>query len=113
MHSVTVAQTDWGRSKQRKRQGKMTDFVKVASGRDQSPAQARLIDVKGKQIAVFNINGDFFAIDNICTHEEASLAEGEISGHEVTCPLPNSTFGPEKCLVRWPMMMSPAMLSAW
>ena len=48
--------------------------------------------MKGKQIAVFNINGDFFAIDNMCTHEEASLAEGEISGHEVTCPLHGAKF---------------------
>ena len=35
----------------------------------------------GKQIAVFNIDGEFFAIDNMCTHEEASLAEGDVSGH--------------------------------
>jgi hypothetical protein len=56
----------------------MTDFVKVAKADEINPGQARLVDVKGKQIAVFNINGDFFAIDNMCTHEEASLAEGEI-----------------------------------
>jgi 3-phenylpropionate/trans-cinnamate dioxygenase ferredoxin subunit len=55
----------------------MTDFVKVAKTDEINPGQARPIDVKGKQIAVFNINGDFFAIDNMCTHEEASLAEGE------------------------------------
>jgi 3-phenylpropionate/trans-cinnamate dioxygenase ferredoxin subunit len=70
----------------------MTDFVKVAKADEINPGQARLIDVKGKQIAVFNINGDFFAIDNMCTHEEASLAEGEISGHEVTCPLHGAKF---------------------
>jgi len=70
----------------------MTDFVKVAKADEINPGQARLIDVKGKQIALFNINGDFFAIDNMCTHEEASLAEGEISGHEVTCPLHGAKF---------------------
>ena len=64
----------------------MVDFVKVARTDEINPGQARLIAVKGKQIALFNINGEFFAIDNLCTHEEASLAEGEISGHEVTCP---------------------------
>src|SRR5262249_4004596 len=60
----------------------MADFVKVAKTDEINPGQARLIDVRGKQIALFNINGEFFAIDNMCTHEEASLAEGEISGHE-------------------------------
>jgi len=57
-----------------------------------NPGQVRLVDVKGKQIALFNINGEFFAIDNMCTHDQASLAEGDISGHEVTCPLHGATF---------------------
>ena len=70
----------------------MADFVKVARSDEINPGQARLIDVKGKQIALFNINGEFFAIDDMCTHEEASLAEGEISGHEVTCPLHGAKF---------------------
>jgi 3-phenylpropionate/trans-cinnamate dioxygenase ferredoxin subunit len=70
----------------------MADFVKVAKTAEIKPGQARLIEVKGKQIAVFNINGDFFAIDNMCTHEEASLVEGEISGHEVICPLHGAKF---------------------
>ena len=70
----------------------MADFVKVARTDEIAPGQARLIDVKGKQIALFNIDGEFLAIDNMCTHEEASLAEGEISGYEVTCPLHGAKF---------------------
>ena len=70
----------------------MADFVKVARVDEIGTGQARLIEVKGKQIALFNINGDFFAIDNMCTHEEASLAEGQIMGHEVTCPLHGAKF---------------------
>jgi 3-phenylpropionate/trans-cinnamate dioxygenase ferredoxin component len=70
----------------------MTEFVKVARTEEIRPGQAKLIDVKGKQIALFNVDGEFFALDNMCTHEEASLAEGEISGHEVTCPLHGAKF---------------------
>ena len=70
----------------------MTHFVKVARTDDIKPGQARLVDARGRQIALFNINGEFFAIDNMCTHEQASLAEGEISGHEVTCPLHGAKF---------------------
>ena len=65
----------------------MADFVKVANTNEIEPGQARLVDVKGKQIALFNVDGDFFALDNACTHEEGPLAEGEISGHKVICPL--------------------------
>jgi 3-phenylpropionate/trans-cinnamate dioxygenase ferredoxin component len=70
----------------------MTGFVKVARTDEIGPGQARVVEVMGKQIAVFNIDGEFFAIDNICTHEEASLAEGHVSGHEVTCPLHGAKF---------------------
>ena len=70
----------------------MTDFVKAATMDEIQPGEALLVDVKGKQIALFNIDGEYFAIDNMCTHEEASLAEGEISGREVTCPLHGAKF---------------------
>ena len=70
----------------------MTGFVRVARTDEIGPGQARLVEVKGKQVAVFNIDGEFFAIDNMCTHEEASLAEGDVSGHEVTCPLHGAKF---------------------
>jgi 3-phenylpropionate/trans-cinnamate dioxygenase ferredoxin component len=70
----------------------VTDFVKVAKTDELGPGQSKLVDVKGKRIALFNIDGEFFAIDDMCTHEEASLAEGEISGYEVTCPLHGAKF---------------------
>jgi len=64
----------------------MAEFVKVANTNEVAPGQARLVNIKGKEIALFNIEGTFFALENACTHEEAPLAEGEIEGHEVTCP---------------------------
>ena len=70
----------------------MGDFVRVARTDEIEPGQARLIDVKGTQIALFNINGEFFALDNTCTHDAGSLAEGEIAGCEVICPLHGAKF---------------------
>jgi nitrite reductase/ring-hydroxylating ferredoxin subunit len=64
----------------------MAEFVKVASMDEIAPGHARLVNIKGKEIALFNIEGTFFALENACTHEEGPLAEGEIEGHEVTCP---------------------------
>ena len=70
----------------------MTNFVKVARTDEIAPGQAKIVDVHGKEIAVFNIDGAYFAIDNMCTHEEASLADGEIAGFEVACPLHGARF---------------------
>jgi 3-phenylpropionate/trans-cinnamate dioxygenase ferredoxin subunit len=70
----------------------MAEFVKVASTSEIAPGQGRLVTVKGEQIALFNVGGEYFAINDMCTHEEASLAEGEIVGFEVTCPLHGAKF---------------------
>ena len=70
----------------------MADFVKVATTGEIAPGQGKIVEVKGKEIALFNVGGAYFAIDNMCTHEEASLADGEITGFEVTCPLHGAKF---------------------
>jgi nitrite reductase/ring-hydroxylating ferredoxin subunit len=70
----------------------MADFVKVANTNEIEPGQVRLVDVKGKEIALFNVDGEFFALDNTCTHHGGPLAEGELAGHEVTCPWHGATF---------------------
>ena len=70
----------------------MADYVKVATTNEIEPGKARLFDVKGKPIAFFNVDGQFFAVDNACTHRGGPLAEGEISGHEVTCPWHGARF---------------------
>jgi nitrite reductase/ring-hydroxylating ferredoxin subunit len=70
----------------------MADFAKAARTTEIEPGQARLVEVNGKQIALFNIDGQFFAIDNTCTHRGGPLAEGEVSGHVVTCPWHRGTF---------------------
>jgi nitrite reductase/ring-hydroxylating ferredoxin subunit len=43
-------------------------------------------------IAVFNADGEFYAIDDTCTHQDASLADGWLEGCQVECPLHASTF---------------------
>ena len=92
----------------------MADFVKVATTNEIEPGQARLVDVQGKSIALFNVEGQVFALDNTCTHRGGPLAEGEISGHEVTCPwhARGSTFGQGRSLVRRHSKPSRATASA-
>lgn len=52
----------------------------------------KCFEVEGRPIAVFNIDGAYFAIDDQCTHAEASLSEGEIEGTVVTCPWHGAMF---------------------
>jgi nitrite reductase (NADH) small subunit len=70
----------------------MSDFTRVAKTNELEPGQARLVNVKGQQIALFNVDGQFFAIDNTCTHRGGPLAEGEVAGHVVTCPWHRGRF---------------------
>ena len=70
----------------------MPDFVKVATIDEITPGQAKLVEVNGNEIALFNVGGRFHAIDNNCTHVGGPLCEGEINGSEVTCPWHGATF---------------------
>jgi len=54
----------------------MAGFVKVVQTNEIESGQSRLVDVKGKSIALINVEGQFFALDNTCTHKGGSLAEG-------------------------------------
>ena len=70
----------------------MSRFVKVASLADVPPGSTKLIEVEGKEIALFNANGVLFALDNICTHAGGPLAEGTVEGREVECPWHGARF---------------------
>jgi NAD(P)H-dependent nitrite reductase small subunit len=64
----------------------MAQFVKVATTDEIAPGTGKQVEVNGKQIALFNVDGSFYAIDNTCTHRGGPLAEGLVEGEEVTCP---------------------------
>ncbi|HEY6045223.1 MAG TPA: non-heme iron oxygenase ferredoxin subunit [Pyrinomonadaceae bacterium] len=70
----------------------MPDFVTVASIDEVPPGRAKLVEVDGNEIALFNIAGTFHAVDNSCTHIGGPLCEGEINGVEVTCPWHGAVF---------------------
>lgn len=52
----------------------------------------RMVKIGRKRIALINVDGEFFAIDDTCTHEEASLSEGDLYGDIVECPLHGACF---------------------
>jgi nitrite reductase (NADH) small subunit len=70
----------------------MGNFVKVAEAKDLAPGQGKTVEANGREIALFNVGGTFYAIDNTCKHRGGSLGEGELDGTVVTCPLHAWTY---------------------
>ncbi len=68
------------------------DFVKVADAKDIQPSQMKEVEVNGENICVVNVEGKYYAIGSICTHEGGPLADGTLEGYEVECPWHNSKF---------------------
>ena len=64
----------------------MPSYVKVATVSQIAPGTGMVANVNDKEVAVFNVDGTFYAIDNICKHRGGPLGEGELEGDTVTCP---------------------------
>jgi nitrite reductase/ring-hydroxylating ferredoxin subunit len=64
----------------------MAEFVKVASLSELAPGSAKAVELKGKAIALFNVEGTIYATDNTCLHQGGPLGEGELMGDVVICP---------------------------
>ncbi len=64
----------------------MADFQSVAKVDDIPEGQGRAFPVDGRMVAIFRVDGEFFAINDTCPHMGASLAEGDVEGTAVWCP---------------------------
>ncbi len=70
----------------------MANFVRVATTSEIPVGQGKTVEVDGKQIALFNVDGTFYAIDNTCKHRGGPLGEGELDGTNVICPWHGWTY---------------------
>jgi len=70
----------------------MGNFVKVATTGVIAPGEGKLVDAGGKKIALFNVDGTFYVIDETCTHRGGPLSEGMLKGTKVTCPWHGAVF---------------------
>jgi len=68
------------------------DFVKVSDTKDIQPSHMKEVELDGEYICLVNVEGKYYAIGNICTHEGGPLADGTIEGYEVECPWHGSKF---------------------
>ena len=65
-------------------------FIKVSEVDAVPPGKMRQVEVAGKRILLANVDGHFYATDDTCTHEDASLSTGFLKGEWVKCPLHGS-----------------------
>ena len=67
-------------------------FIKVTTLEEIAPGTAKQVSLNGRKVALFNVNGTIYAIDDTCSHRGAPLSEGECEGAEVTCPWHGARF---------------------
>jgi 3-phenylpropionate/trans-cinnamate dioxygenase ferredoxin component len=67
-------------------------YVTVAQTAEIAPGQREVFDVEGYYIAVFNVGGTYYAIEDVCTHDDGPLADGELDGYEIECPRHGARF---------------------
>jgi nitrite reductase/ring-hydroxylating ferredoxin subunit len=70
----------------------MPRFVTVVTTDELAPGTAKQVQVDGKTLAVFNLDGTYYAIDDTCTHRGGPLSEGTLEGGQVTCPWHGAVF---------------------
>ncbi|OPZ01473.1 MAG: 3-phenylpropionate/cinnamic acid dioxygenase ferredoxin subunit [Alphaproteobacteria bacterium ADurb.BinA305] len=70
----------------------MAQFVKAATKSDIPEGGVKRVEVGGHPVALFNVEGEFHAIHDICSHAYASLSEGYVDGKTVECPLHGARF---------------------
>ncbi|MBI1815822.1 MAG: Rieske 2Fe-2S domain-containing protein [Deltaproteobacteria bacterium] len=70
----------------------MGEFIRVAAPADIPAGQGRTFEVNGKKVAVFNCDGEFYAIDDTCKHRGGPLGDGDLDGCIVACPWHGWTY---------------------
>ncbi len=66
----------------------MAEFIRVTNKSDLPPGECRVFEVKGRPIALFNVNGEFYALDNTCMHRGGPLGEGFVDQNTLTVQCP-------------------------
>ncbi len=67
-------------------------FVVAARAGELAPGRMKRVDIGGRRILLANVGGHYYAVDDTCTHEDASLSTGFLKDELVKCPLHGSRF---------------------
>jgi 3-phenylpropionate/trans-cinnamate dioxygenase ferredoxin subunit len=70
----------------------MSDWINVIDQNALAEGEHIVVDVDGTDVAVFKIEGQFYAIEDVCTHDGAEIASGKLEGCEIICPRHGARF---------------------
>jgi len=70
----------------------MSNWTDVAAATDLFDGAGIPVMSAGHEIAIFSVEGEVFALDNLCTHGDARLCDGFVEGHQVECPFHQAQF---------------------
>lgn len=70
----------------------MSDFITIAKTTDVKPGAMKTFTVNGKRVLIANLEGTFFATQDLCTHDNGTLADGELVDGEIECPRHGARF---------------------
>ena len=85
----------------------MSDWTRICAQSELLPGERRVADVDGVPVAVFNIDGELYAIEDVCTHDGGELASGTLDGYEVECPRHGARFDVRTGAARCPPAYEP------
>ena len=70
----------------------MSDFIRVASTSDLTDPGQVLLEVEDKVVVLFFVGGEYFCIDDVCTHDGGPLSEGRLDEYAIACPRHGAKF---------------------
>jgi len=70
----------------------MAEFHKIAKTGDLAPGEVNVYEVEGHRVALCNVDGEFHAIEDVCTHDAGPLDQGELIGSQIKCPRHGAKF---------------------
>ena len=70
----------------------MTQFIKVATTQELGDREAKLVQAGSQRIALFRLDGAFYALGDACPHQGGPLSKGTVKGAEVICPWHDASF---------------------
>ena len=67
-------------------------FISVCPEEELPPGVRLFMEIDNNSIVLFNLAGDYYAIADVCTHDDGPLGEGEIEDHQIICPRHGARF---------------------
>lgn len=68
------------------------EYVEIAPASELPNGERLFVEIEDKPIVIFNIAGQYFAIADVCSHDDGPVGEGTLEGHTVTCPRHGAQF---------------------